>query len=146
MFHLQRFPGGRGSTSPVMELRIYADGRAEYIGTAHVERLGTFYRRLTAAELADLNARFDNNGFWGLRDVYQGDIQDVGGTYVTYTKNGRSKQILDRQNAPPALRQIEMAMDQLVSSGEWKPNTSPPETTPSPTNERRSTKPQRINR
>ena len=128
VMHLEKTPCGRGAC-PVFKLHIYADGRAVYQGERNTPRSGTWERRLTPGEMNSLRGRFDRSGFWQLRARYDGNIMDVGGTYLSYSKNGRTKQVLNREleNPPAAFQQLVPALEALVSSGVWtQPGTTPP--------------------
>lgn len=136
VMHLQKTPCGRGAC-PVFTLRIFADGRAVYEGERNVTRTGTWERRLNPTELNALRNRFDQSGFWQLRSRYDGTVQDVAGVYLSYSKGGRTKQVLNRdtENPPAVFQQLAGALEALVSSGGWtQPGTSPtPGATPAPT-------------
>ncbi len=145
VMHLQKTPCGRGPC-PVFALRIFADGRAVYEGERNVARIGTWERRLSAAEVSRLRTQFEQSGFWQLRDRYDGLVQDVSGVYLSYSNGRRTKQVLNRdvEHPPVAFQQLAGALEALVSSGEWsQPGTKtrnqdqPLPATPTPTPERR---------
>lgn len=120
MFHQLRTPGGRGSTSPVYELSVYADGRAVFEGQRNAARQGRWERQVSTEELNRLRQQFEQANFWNLRNQYTANVMDLGATYISYSLNGRTKQIYDLMNAPSALKRLEASLEALVSSGEWK--------------------------
>ncbi len=135
-FHYQKTPCGRGAC-PTFTLFIYADGRAVYDGQRNTARAGVWERRLSPTEMNVLRNRFEQSGFWQLQARYDGNIQDISGVYLSYSKGRRTKQVLNREteNPPAAFQQVAAALDALVSSGQWtQPGTqSSPETAPTKT-------------
>ncbi len=121
VIHFQKTPCGRGPC-PVFTLWIYPDGRAQYVGERNTPRTGTWERQLPPTQFAALKRRFESSGFWQLRDRYDGNIMDVSGTYLSFSNGTRTKQVLNRNiESPPAVfKQLETALEGIVSSGEWK--------------------------
>lgn len=109
---------------PADQFRLYADGRAYYIGRAQVARIGNYQTRLSqeqiqAFQLAALKARF-----FSLADQYPTNgalVSDLPNTETMIYSRGQSKRVLNNHDAPETLRQFEDFLIRTIEALSWEP-------------------------
>ncbi len=87
-----------------------------YEGVQNVEKIGTFTKKYDADSIAALVKAFDQAKYFELKDSYLGQIVDYPSVITSYTNNGKTKKITDRQGAPAELRQLESLLF-IISNG-----------------------------
>jgi hypothetical protein len=105
---------------PVYLISINSDGRAEYLGTLHVKKLGKFEKQLNEQEKNDLFSAFNNSSIWEMKDEYLFNATDIPSTIVTYSYNGKTKTIKDQKDAPEKLKELEKMVEAIAESDGWK--------------------------
>jgi hypothetical protein len=125
---------------PVYSVRIDATGQVSYEGKENVRIQGRQTDRIQPAQVASILATVDRIGFFELRDRYSMSVTDLPTTFVTVTRQGRTKRVEDYLGAPAGLLELERQIDeatrtrrwtfydapmlqQLISEG-WKPTTA----------------------
>lgn len=100
---------------PVYSMSIFENGLVKYIGEKNVEKIGSFEKTLSNAEIQSLKTTFNQADFFSFEDEYTAQVTDLPSTYISYTLNGRTKKIRDYYGAPDSLKQLE---DMLVAVAE----------------------------
>ena len=93
---------------------------ATYLGTQNIEKIGTFTKPITEKELDALVKAFDDAKFTTLNDEYLGNITDFPIKIISYTVNGKTKQIKERSGAPEELIHLEKVLLDYANSEGWK--------------------------
>jgi hypothetical protein len=108
---------------PVYSLSIFENGFVKYVGKKNVEKIGSFEKTLSNAEIQSLKTAFNKADIFSYKDEYTAKVTDLPTTFISYTQNGRTKRIRDYYGAPDSLKQLE---DLLVAVAEsqkgWKKN------------------------
>jgi Domain of unknown function (DUF6438) len=112
---------------PAYRLTIHGNGQVTYEGIAFVATQGTQTIQLSPEQVQSLIHEFEQANFFQLKDAYAVEVTDLPGTRTSITLNGRSKQIWhygsvgdpNLDNAPPALSNLERAIDQAVNVSQW---------------------------
>jgi Domain of unknown function (DUF6438) len=109
-------------TCPVYRVTLNVDGAAEYKGTKHVPRIGTFVGRVRFYDFAQLALLAERAGFMSLRERYAGDWTDDETTSLTIrARTGQEKTVEDYGSfGPPELWALQRAIDGVVESITWK--------------------------
>jgi len=100
---------------------LNVDGTAEYQGTKHVSRIGTFVGRVQFYDFAQLALLAERAGFMNLRERYAADWTDDATTSLTIRgRTGKDKTIEDYGSfGPPELWALQRAIDGVVESIRW---------------------------
>ncbi len=114
---------------PIYELTVYGDGRVVYKGKRVVSVTGTRTSTLTADQVNELIAAFEQTNYFKLEDEYAANVTDLPSTITSVTLNGRKKTITeyggcgtysgDQQVAPQALCDFEAKIDAVTNSAQW---------------------------
>ena len=105
---------------PVYTLKIFRDRYAILEGEQNIPFIGTFFTRLTEKEITELEKKFSDIGFFDLKNEYAEKMTDLPTTYIYYYKDGKSKRIKDYYGAPPELKELEVAVENLLEKKRWK--------------------------
>jgi hypothetical protein len=114
-------------TCPVYQLTIYGDGRVVYDGKAFVAVQGQRTAQISPEQVQQLVKAIEAARFFSLSEKYTVDATDLPGAWTSVTLNGQSKRIWrygstgnpELDNAPPALTQLEQAIDAIANSQQW---------------------------
>ena len=115
-------------TCPVYSVTIDGTGNVIYEGTSHVRVEGRQTDRIPVSRVAALLETAERIGFFDLQDHYQtirnpdGSVTivtDLPTTFVTITKDGRSKRVEDYIGAPDGLKQLERQIDEAAGTRRW---------------------------
>jgi hypothetical protein len=113
---------------PAYSVSIDAKGNVTYEGRKFVRVEGIQHDRIPVARVAALAEQIDRIGFFELEDWYQTiqapdgsriSITDLPKTFVSVTRGGRIKQILDYLGAPDSLKQLEKQIDEAANTKRW---------------------------
>jgi len=117
LFELERT--GCYGTCPVYELKVYTSGKAVLEGKKHMDKIGIFKAKLDQKNLEQLINDFESASFFELENSYRSQFKDLPTKYITYHKNGKSKQIMAYDNIPENLQMLIDELDKLVNELEW---------------------------
>ncbi|MDF2438551.1 MAG: hypothetical protein K0Q95_2927 [Bacteroidota bacterium] len=107
-------------TCPVFKMTLNAEtNKATYVGTAHVDKVGTYEKAISDEEIMKLKAEFDKAKFLDMNDVYTNEISDLPSTYVSFSMNGKTKTVKERYHAPKELKELELILDKIANSEGW---------------------------
>ena len=90
-----------------------------FVGTANTDKIGTFTKAISDAELTNLVAEFEKAKFFSLDNEYLGHIVDFPSKYITYSHNGLNKKIQDRSGGPEAIHILEKVLEEIANSEGW---------------------------
>ena len=65
---------------------------ATFKGDQHTEKIGTYTKPVTDAELTQLVAEFEKAKFNSLNDKYLGEVSDFPSSVMTYSNKGKNNQ------------------------------------------------------
>lgn len=104
---------------PVYSVSIDAKGNIIYDGMKFVRIVGRQTDRITVPRVAALVEMIDRIRFFELEDKYHQMITDLPTTFVTVTRDGRSKRVEDYFGAPESLKELEREIDQTARTARW---------------------------
>jgi hypothetical protein len=105
---------------PTYEIKIYQNGYVKLKGEKHVPHIGIFEAQLSKKDLQALTQKFDASNFFDFKDVYEVMMTDLPTTYLTYQKDGKTKDVRRMGDAPEALISLEDAVAKLLNDLKWK--------------------------
>jgi len=106
-------------TCPVYEIDIYKNGRIVLEGKKHLDKIGKFEAKLRNDQLEKLINDFESASFFELENSYRSQFKDLPTKYITYHKDGKSKQVMAYDNIPKKLQILIDELDKLVNELEW---------------------------
>jgi hypothetical protein len=104
---------------PAYSVSIDARGNVTYDGTRFVRIVGRQSDHIPVSRVAALVETVDRIRFFDLEDKYRQLITDLPTTFVTVTRDGRSKRIEDYFGAPRSLNDLERQIDDLAQTARW---------------------------
>lgn len=105
---------------PAFKFDLYSDYTVSYQGVAHVERIGNWSSTITNGQFQYITGQFDKTNFFEFADQYYKDISDGPTTYVSYSKGGNTKKVMDYHGAPEKLKKLEEKVEALIAVIQWK--------------------------
>lgn len=107
---------------PVYTLTVFKDGRLEYFGKKFTPREGKFEAQVDQKKIEDLMNEANELGYNNFKNIYDNEaITDLPSTITSLRNNGQLKTVVNRFDAPDALRQFEKFFDELFGNADWKP-------------------------
>lgn len=114
-------------TCPIYTLAIYEDGRVEYVGQDFVTVKGEQTGSITAEQIQELVAAFQDADYFNLQDEYTAPVTDLPTTITSFTFDGKTKTIRNYGGcldgmlvpAPQALCELENKIDEVTNSAQW---------------------------
>lgn len=106
-------------TCPVYTVTIDARGNVTYDGTSFVRVQGRQTDRIPVASVGKILETAARIGFFGLKDEYSALVSDLPSTFITITRDGRTKRIEDYFGAPDGLKELERQIDDAARTNRW---------------------------
>ena len=109
---------------PVFSVEIWSDGQVRWQGERHVERVGAYSARVSAAWIAELLKAGDRAGYFGLASQYPRNgqlVPDVPLTITMLRRGNREHQVTNNADAPLALLRFERYWLEKLETLRWKP-------------------------
>ena len=106
---------------PAYTLAVWSNGEVDYTGKAFVEPLGGHQGQITQEQLNTLIGQFEAARFFEFEPVYTARVSDLPTTYIRFKYGGNDQKITDYYGAPAELKQLEQALEALVTSVKWQP-------------------------
>ena len=112
----------------VYTVSIDARGNVNYEGKEFVRVTGRAADRMPVSRLRDLLATIDRIGFFDLREQYrvirnpdgtETVVTDLPTTFVSVTRDGKTKRVEDYVAAPDGLRELERQIDAAANTRRW---------------------------
>ncbi|MEX0616325.1 MAG: DUF6438 domain-containing protein [Candidatus Woykebacteria bacterium] len=104
--------------TPVYSLVIYGDGSVFYEGVDSVGIIGVQSSKITTGKVNELANYFSEINFSSLKDIYTCQESGTAATTVTFTNNGKTKNVFD-YCGPEELRSLEKKIDEVTNSKQW---------------------------
>lgn len=104
---------------PIFKLSIYESGYAVFRGVKNTEPIGYFQGQVTAAQIKRIEQIAHKIGFYEMEDVYDGQVTDLPST-IYMINISKKKDVLNRYQGPPELKQLGDALDSIIKSVSWK--------------------------
>jgi hypothetical protein len=101
---------------PVYMIKIYSDGKVLFNGEKNVPKTGESEFEISEEELNSIVNSLNEIGFFKLQDRYTANISDGSTTYISFKDGDNEKKIMDYYGAPPALKEVENNIEQLIFS------------------------------
>ena len=110
--------GGYGRY-PAYSAQIFEDGTVTYNGKYFVGVVGDRSHKITKEKLAELIKAFEDIKYFSLKDEYRYNgqgmtLSDHQTTITSYTKNGKTKKVIDYAFAPAELEKLEQKVDETA--------------------------------
>lgn len=103
---------------PEFELTIFENGDMEYHGIENVEMEGLHSAKINMGKIAELKAKFEEEGFFELKDGYLSNIADLPVISIEY---GDMNCEFHQRQAPRNIKSIMNFLEALIEEGQWKP-------------------------
>lgn len=104
---------------PVYTMQVYKDGKVMYQGERFTTKMGTYTKTLGSKELKELNKLFASADFFNLQEEYPTEIPDLAKVTLYYSNGKESKKVGGKENRPPAVMQLQYAMEKIAESPDW---------------------------
>ena len=101
---------------PVYSFRVDGSGKATFDGLRNVDKQGHWERHLDKEEVAALFNAFLDADFWSFDDEYTDQVSDLATIWITFSHQGRTKQIKDYFGAPAKLKELEALVEEIAES------------------------------
>ena len=105
---------------PVYEMKIYKNGFVKLTAEEHLDLKGEFYTKLPGSKVKTLVSKFNEAGFFEMKNHYISITKDLPTTWVYFSNEGRQKRIKDYDGAPESLKDLEKEVSSLLESEDWK--------------------------
>jgi hypothetical protein len=104
---------------PAYTVTVTGDGRVEYEGRRFVHDIGRKSATISRADVARLMRAVERARYFDLEDRYTAPITDNPTTITTVRAAGRFKRVIDYIVGPPALKDLEHAIDVVAGTSLW---------------------------
>ncbi len=91
---------------------------ATFKGIKNTEKIGTYTKKISDAELTDYVSNFEKAKFNSFENEYLGNITDFPIKAISYTNNGSTKLVKERSGAPEMLISLEKKLQGYAENGE----------------------------
>jgi len=105
---------------PVYTLKIMDNGRVEYHGVIHTEKMGIYSRMLPVDSFNQITRAIVETNLWQYEDNYNSGATDFPITTITHHRKDSSKVVKGDFERPEAVRQLEKKLIAIADSGEWR--------------------------
>lgn len=106
---------------PVYTFRVDGTGKAIFDGQQNVDKYGQWVRQLSKEETASLFNAFAEADFWSFKDEYTDQVSDLPTVWITFSNQGRTKQVKDYFGAPSTLKDLEALVEAIAESNtDWQ--------------------------
>ena len=105
---------------PVYTLIIYNDQKAKLVGERFLDLIGTYRADVPQAVYDKLIKAFEDADFFNFENEYNANILDFPITYLSFSRFGKTKTVIDQYQAPPPLKNLERQVATLVKSLNWR--------------------------
>lgn len=107
---------------PVYMCVIHSDGKVQYHGEAHVDRIGEWETSIDPYKFHNLANFIAESGFWQMNDTYANGVTDGDTVYTTFVIKGHRKVFRNyASSGPPKLWALQQLIDGLLAGAMWRP-------------------------
>ncbi|HSH64387.1 MAG TPA: DUF6438 domain-containing protein [Bacteroidia bacterium] len=92
---------------------------ATFKGEANTPKIGTFTKTISTSEFARFMEALDKAKFYQLNNEYMGRVPDFPIREITVIRNGKTKKVRDRSEAPPELGELEQVFKTFANTDGW---------------------------
>ena len=110
---------------PVYNISINSDGNMEYFGKMHVDKLGTYSKRLSKGELSTLYTELKTMNLFQYDEEYGGRVMDISKQELTYREAGKEKKIICKLGYPDEISALITKIDKIANSNDGWELTKP---------------------
>ncbi len=93
---------------------------ATYKGKANTTKIGTYTKTISSDEYSKFMEALEQANFTKLNDAYLGLAPDFPIRIITLTKEGKTKTVKNRSDAPPELGVLEQVFKVFANTDGWK--------------------------
>lgn len=108
---------------PVFSIKLYSNGKAEYHGVAHIDKIGHYEAFCDPQDFESLFTAAEQANYFVLRSQYPTDghqLADLPKTVSYLKRNGLEKRVINSFDAPPDLIQFEKWLDVFFAALTWE--------------------------
>jgi len=103
---------------PVYTLTLFNNGKAEYVGQANVDKMGTFTKQIPTEQVADILRRLNAAKFWEMNDKYISPLADTPKIIISQFRKDTFKTVRGDNERPQALLDIEKTLVDIATNAE----------------------------
>ena len=107
-------------TCPVYNMTIFSDGSITLEGIRIIDKIGTFYGKITKEQLAEFEKVANEINYFDLKDEYDSPVTDLPSTTTSIIVNGEKKKVRRRANYPQGILTFEILFENLLNSVDWE--------------------------
>jgi hypothetical protein len=104
---------------PIYKATFFDNGEVTYIGRNFVERVGTYTTLISAEDLEGILQMAKDVHYFELEDAYPTPVPDFPKCRTSVNIDGKTKNVLNGENAPRDLIGFERHLDGLLKDREW---------------------------
>ena len=104
---------------PVYVLKIYKSGKMLFSGSQNTKYIGRYCAILESVDFERLKVAFVNQAYFSMKEAYLSKAKDLPSTISSFYYEGREKKIMDYDNAPASLKQLEKMLETIVDTTRW---------------------------
>ena len=104
---------------PVYKMEIYKNGKVMYEGKRFAKKLGKYSKMLTSKELTEIHGVIKSANFFSFDSIYPTELSDLSAVTIYHSDGTNHKSVFGKENRPPALMQIQYALEKIVNSDGW---------------------------
>jgi len=104
---------------PAYYIEIYKSGKIIFEGTKNVSKIGKYNKQIAKKEVENLISEFEKANFFSFENEYTSLITDLPTTYLSFTNNGKTKQIRDYHGSPKELKDLEDKIETFANGDNW---------------------------
>jgi hypothetical protein len=93
---------------------------ATFKGKANTTKIGTYSKAISSDEYSKFMEAIDKANFTKLNNEYMGLAPDFPIRIITLTKDGKTKTVKNRSDAPPELGVLEQVFKHFANTDGWK--------------------------
>lgn len=109
--------GGCRGQCPIYTLFVDAQGNVKYQGEAFVDHVGKFEKKISQAKVKELVQAFKDASYFEMSPTYDDpQVMDAPRMVVECRMDGQSHKVIDRFDAPEALKTLEKKIDEIVGN------------------------------
>jgi len=105
----------------VYSLKVYNNKYVTYEGVAGGNKIGLYYKMISDSVYNDLVLIFSEANFFEFEDEYISDIADFPQIIIGQQKDKIYKKVKYKENRPKNLYNIQLKLEEIANSFEWKP-------------------------
>ena len=107
-------------TCPAYEIKIYDNLKVSLKGEKYLDLIGSFEAKISKSRLSELSQMFSEANFFEFENKYYKAFSDLPTTYILFSQDGQSKEIMDYYGAPEVLKKLEEEVAMLLDELDWK--------------------------